>query len=74
MMSEQILSPGQQFPRAVPLSGRNLSRTSLRRAIEQTDWDERILRQENRLNRCCWAAVAAACVCILPFLAASLLS
>jgi len=72
-MVERILSPNLAFAGTANLSCRSISRMSLRRAVEQTDWDEKILRQENRLNAWCWAALAAACFCMLPFLLAVLL-
>ncbi len=35
---------------------------SLHRIIEDTDWDNELIRQEERINVVCWAIVALAAV------------
>jgi len=74
MMSERTLSPNLEFAGTADFPSRSLARISLRRSVEQTDWDEKVLRQEHRLNAWCWTALALACACISPFLAVVLLS
>jgi hypothetical protein len=39
---------------------------AISRLIENSDWDERILKMERRLDRLCWAAVIAFVVCLMP--------
>jgi hypothetical protein len=73
MISERTLSPNLEFSGTADVPARSLARISLRRAVEQTDWDEKVLLQENRLNAWCWTALALACACISPFLATILL-
>lgn len=43
--------------------------TDLKRIIEQTDWDNELIRQESKINAACWAVVAFAGVffCIVIF-------
>ena len=35
---------------------------SLYRIIEDTDWDNELIRQEERINGACWAVIALAAV------------
>ena len=36
------------------------------RLIENSDWDERILKMEGRLDLLCWTAVLAFIICLMP--------
>ncbi len=44
-----------------------------RRWIEESDWDDRILKMEKRIDVICWAALLAAAICILPAVIRALL-
>lgn len=41
--------------------------------IEESDWDDRILKMEKRIDVICWAALLAAAICILPAVIRALL-
>ncbi len=44
-----------------------------RRWIEESDWDDRILKMEKRIDVVCWAALLALAICILPAIIKALL-
>ena len=36
--------------------------------VEESDWDDRILKMGKRVDLVCWAAVLALAICVLPAL------
>ena len=67
-MAEQLLIPDMKLTGTTITSHRNSLRTTLRHAVELTDWDAEVTRREHWVNACCWAVLAVACMGILPFL------
>ncbi len=66
--ARRLLNSRRAFPQSA-----KLSIGSWRRYIENTDWDERIIGSERRLDKLCWGIVILSSLIFLPFLVAALL-